>query len=343
MDISKKLMNKSVEAFITAIEIYNKPTIHYRVEGFSFFICNAWELMLKGYMIKRYGENSIYYKDNPSRTYSLSNCIALVFTNNKDPLRQNLERIIDLRNMSTHFITEEYEQIYVPLFQSCVLNYINKMLEFFDKDITENIPANFLTLSVKVSEIAPREIQARYPKQMAEKLLATQNEIASSISLDGNEKYAVVIKHDYYITKRADLATATVSISPTAEKAAFILKEDKDMQKKCPYTLKKSLDIINKWIKRDGVNFINPSLSPDDEKYHKFNSNHFTLFVKFYCIKENPKYCYKYDRSTQPIYSYSEAALKLIFEEIKKNPEEIIQSLREQINKNKPTPGAKEF
>jgi len=50
--LESRLLEKSIEAFIMAIEIYNKPTIKYRVEGFSFFICNAWELMLKSYMIK---------------------------------------------------------------------------------------------------------------------------------------------------------------------------------------------------------------------------------------------------------------------------------------------------
>ncbi len=33
----KRLVDKSVEAFIMGIEIYNKPTIKYRIEGFSFF------------------------------------------------------------------------------------------------------------------------------------------------------------------------------------------------------------------------------------------------------------------------------------------------------------------
>lgn len=78
MDLTEKLLDKSKEAFTMAIEIYNKPTIKYRIEGFSFFICNAWELMLKAYMIKAKGENSIYYKDNPERTLSLENCIQQV-------------------------------------------------------------------------------------------------------------------------------------------------------------------------------------------------------------------------------------------------------------------------
>ena len=60
--LEDKLLEKSKEAFIMAIEIYNKPTIKYRVEGFSFFICNAWELMLKAYLMKRDGANSIITK-----------------------------------------------------------------------------------------------------------------------------------------------------------------------------------------------------------------------------------------------------------------------------------------
>ena len=53
------MLEKSEEAFLMAIEIYNKPSIKYRLEVFSFFICNAWELMLKAYMIKKFGEESI--------------------------------------------------------------------------------------------------------------------------------------------------------------------------------------------------------------------------------------------------------------------------------------------
>jgi len=54
--IADKLLEKAKEAFVLAVEIYNKPTIKYRVEGFTFFICNAWELMLKAYLIKTKGE-----------------------------------------------------------------------------------------------------------------------------------------------------------------------------------------------------------------------------------------------------------------------------------------------
>ena len=38
-ELVSRLLEKSKEAFMMAMEIYNKPSIKYRVEGFSFFIC----------------------------------------------------------------------------------------------------------------------------------------------------------------------------------------------------------------------------------------------------------------------------------------------------------------
>lgn len=63
---------------------------------------------------------------------------------------KNLESIIELRNTSTHFITEDYELLYAPLFQACVYNYCDKMLDFHKVDIKKHISQNFLVLSVWV-------------------------------------------------------------------------------------------------------------------------------------------------------------------------------------------------
>ncbi|NWO20070.1 DUF3644 domain-containing protein [Leptotrichia sp. oral taxon 223] len=77
IDFVSKLIEKSTEAFIMELEIYNKPTIKYRVEGFSFFICNAWELMLKAKLLK--DGKSIYYKGT-GRTISLESAIQKIYT-----------------------------------------------------------------------------------------------------------------------------------------------------------------------------------------------------------------------------------------------------------------------
>lgn len=327
-DLIQKLISKSNEAFILAIELFNKPTILYRVEGFSFFICNAWELLLKARIIATEGLEKIYFKDKPERTISIENCIKKVFTNSKDPLRINLEKIVELRNTSTHFITEEYEQIYAPLFQASVINYSNKLAEFFNVDITDKISNNFLNLSMKMSEINPKEIQARYPEPISEKLLDTLSKIEHSQKELGNKNFSIFIYHDFYITKNQKSTTAQISISKEASNAAFILKESKDKQTECPHIAKNFIMIINKWLKRDKIVFVNPK-TRDDNKRHTFNKACFDVFVKFFDMKNNPKFCYKYDRTSSPTYSYSNAALQFVYEQIKQDPENIMQTLYE--------------
>ncbi|TCO69485.1 DUF3644 domain-containing protein [Marinisporobacter balticus] len=317
--IKGKLLEKSKEAFVMAIEIYNKPTIKYRVEGFSFFICNAWELMLKAYMIKKFGEKSIYYKDNPNRTITLENCIKKIFTNEKAPLRLNIEKIIDLRNTSTHFVTEEYEMVYIPLFQACLFNFIEKMQEFHNIDMTEVVPQNFLTLAVSMKSLNESEIRAKYPEEIVAKLIAT-NESLSSMVEENNHGFAIKIEHHHYITKDKHKATSFVHIDKDAKIGVKIIKELKDPNDTHKYTTKACIKEINKRLKREDIDI-------------EVNKYHFTLFCKYYEIKENAKLCYVHKIHAQPTYSYSMQTTDFIFEEIKKDPENIIQNIKSKAKK----------
>lgn len=42
-----RLVEKTQEAFLLAVELYNRPTIKYHVEGCAYFLCNAWEPCLR--------------------------------------------------------------------------------------------------------------------------------------------------------------------------------------------------------------------------------------------------------------------------------------------------------
>ena len=54
---SKELVEKSVQAAVSAIELYNKPDFKYREESFAILMSNAWELLLKAKALKDHGEN----------------------------------------------------------------------------------------------------------------------------------------------------------------------------------------------------------------------------------------------------------------------------------------------
>lgn len=331
-NIEQRLIQKSIEAFTMAIEIYNKPTICYRIEGFSFFICNSWELLLKAHLINKQGEKSVYYKNNLERTISLENCIERIFTNNKDPLRINLEKIIELRNTSTHFVTTDHELIYAPLFQSCVLNYSNKLYEMFNIDICSFIPHNFLTLSISLSPFDANEVKAKYSPAIATKLLKTNDELYELKNSNPNPAFSIQITHEHFITKNPDKADSAFSISSDASDSIKLVKILKDPNDTHKYKTSGCVTEINNRIRKDDLPFASLSIDPAKEK--TFNIYHFGLFTSYYALKEDKKYCYKYNLANNLYsYSYSMAIIDFIYDEIKKDPEHIIHNLKERIKK----------
>lgn len=328
-----RLIDKSKEAFIMAIEIYNKPSIRYRLEGFSFFICNAWELMLKAYIINKFGETAIYYSDKKNRTISLENCIQKVFTNEKAPLRKNLEKIVELRNTSTHFITEEYEALYIPILQACVFNFVDKMKEFHDVDMTEVIPENFITLSVRLRALDETEIRGKYTSQVAERLILMQKQLDPMIE-ENNSNFAIRVEHYHYNTKKREEATELYHIEKDAAEGVRIIHDLKNPNDTHKYNAKTCIKEIKKRIEKSKIELLY------NGKPIEFNMYHFGLFTSYFGIKDNEKMCFIYQISTQPQYSYSQQAIDFIFEEIKKAPDKIIGDLKEKVKKS--TPGAKD-
>lgn len=316
------LIEKSKEAFIMSVEIYNKPTIKYRVEGFSFFICNAWELMLKAYIIKKFGKDKIYYKDKPNRTISLSECIKEVFTNNKDPLRINLEKIIELRDTSTHFVTTEYEMLYIPLFQACIFNFNEKMQQFHNIDMSEIIPQNFLTLTTSMKSFNEPEIRAKYPEELSQKIINTYNTLVPLIE-SNNSGFAIRIEHYHYITKNKDEATELLGIDNSSTEKVKVIKELKDPNVTHKYTMKALNKEVTKRLNKLGITIT-------------FNQYHFKLFADYYDIRHNSKFCYINTIRNNPTYSYSIQAIDFIVEEYKKDPDNIIENLKQKLReKNK--------
>lgn len=327
-DIQTRLKDKAIEAFLLAIEIYNKPTIKYRVEGFAVFMINAWELMLKAYLIEKDGEQSIYFPDNPNRTISLEGCLRRVFTNDKDPLRLNLERIIDLRNTSTHFITEEYETIYVPIFQASVVNFSEKINDFLGVDITDYIPENFLTLSVSFKAIEENQIRGKYSDAVSARLLESAQKIEQLTTANGS-RFAINVIHEHYLTKKPEQATNTFRIAQNGEDPVLILQKKTDPTKTHPYTAKELMSQLNIKLRRLNVVL----------RYRKniaaVNKFHFNNLCNYYGLKADPKYCFVNNIYKNKQYSYSQKAVDFLLERLTKEPEDILDVVAQSSNKQK--------
>lgn len=316
-NLSKRLVDKSIEAFIMGLEIYNKPSIKYRIEGFSFFICNAWELMLKAELLNR--NISIYYKDNPDRTLSLETTVKKIYSDENTRIRLNLERIIELRNISTHFITEDYELKYAPLFQACVLNFANEVLKFHQQDITKFISQNFLTVSASYEPLSNEQIRLKYPAEVAEKFIQQSNEIDVLTQEYNSDKFAIGIKQNLYITKKKSEADFTISISKNSQNNVEIIKELKDPSNTHKYSFGNVISVVI-----DRLNKQNIKLG-----YKKgFNQYILNLIIDFYDIKREERYayCHRIGKATQ--YTYSQTFIEFIVSEIKKDPHNFVESLK---------------
>ena len=235
-------------------------------------------------------------------------------------------RIVELRNTSTHFIVEEYEMVYIPLFQACVLNYTEKMQEFHGMDITELIPQNFLTLSVSMKALNESEIRAKYPGQIAEKLISAENALSLEIA-ENNNAFAIRIEHHHYITKDRTKATDIVHIDSSAEAGVQIIKELKDPNETHKYSTKKCIQEVNNRLSRKKISLMY------NGNIVTFTTHHFNLFCKYYGIKENPKLCYVYTVTRSPSYGYSLQAIDFIVAEIAKDPVNILDNLKKWLKK----------
>lgn len=316
-DIKIRLIEKSIEAFIMGLEIYNKPTIKYRIEGFSFFVVNAWELMLKATLLDR-GE-SIYFSDKPDRTLSVENVIKKIYTDKNTRIRLNLEKIIELRNISTHYITEDYEVKYAPLFQACVLNFVNELQRFHHVDITKHIAQNFLTISASYAPLSNEEIKLKYSPEIAEKLIKQANEIDVLSATYNSDKFAINIRQNLYITKKKAEADFVVSIGSNSDTKIAIAKDLKDPSDTHKYSYNNVITAVQETLKKKNIKL----------GYEAgFNQYVLGLIIDFYNIKQDAKYAYEHVIGNQRSYTYSQQFIEFIVLEIEKSPQTFVESLK---------------
>lgn len=316
-NLSERLVKKSIEAFLMGLEVYNKPTIRYRIEGFSFFITNAWELMLKAELLNR--SEDIYYKNNPDRTLSIIETISKIYTDKNTRIRLNLEKIVELRNISTHFITEDYEAKYAPLFQACVLNFVNEIQRFHKEDVTKHIAQNFLTISASYEPLSNEQIKVKYPPEIAEKFIKQANEIDVLSHEYDSEKFAIGIRQNLYITKKKSEADFVVSIQKDSETQVAVMKELKDPADTHKYSYGNVITAVQERLKKKNIRMGYQS---------GFNAHVLTLLIDFYDVKSDSKFSYKHTIGKQQHYTYSQQLIDFIVKEIEKNPETFVDSLK---------------
>jgi hypothetical protein len=200
---------------LSAIEIYNKPNFSYREETFAILAVNAWELILKAFLLKRNsykmdslyvmepvlkknGEKSIRKKPKLNRagnpiTIGLFEVVKKIEdkgTSISGNLKNSIEALVELRDNAIHFHNEkEISKELQELGFACIKNYMS-IIKFWNIEIDLSnynfylMPLAYVDSKIDVSSITTDEVQ-KYIDFVKNKVDATtEDEYTIAISID---------------------------------------------------------------------------------------------------------------------------------------------------------------
>jgi len=235
-----ELVEKSVAAMVSAIEIYNKPDFKYREETFSILAINAWELLLKA---KWLAENdnrmrSLYVMERRSRPngkpykhlkVKLTEC-GNPFTHNLDYLGKkllerglladaafrNIKALSEIRDSAVHFYNRHslFALRLQEVGSASVKNFVKASQVWFDVDLTE---FNFYLMPLAF--LAPERSVKAASLSREERNLASY--IASlEAANDASDGYAVSVNVEirFLRSKAGDALNVQITNDPSAPK-----------------------------------------------------------------------------------------------------------------------------
>ena len=246
-------------------------------------------------------------------------------------MRLVLEKIIELRNTSTHFITEDYETIYAPFFQANVFNFTEQIKRFHGIEMSKYIAQNFLTLSVDMKTLNSEEIRATYSSDIAERLISAKNDIDFLMTGSSSNDLYIPLRTELYVTKNPKKADIVVAFDKNANNSLGIVKEMINPNDRYTLAHNHVIKAVNKQLNAKSI----PFTYVTGKGVSEFNTTTLNLFIKFYDVKADEKYAFQFGDQT---HRYSQQLVEFIIDEIMKD-KDIIQHIK-QAQQKKITPGS---
>ncbi|MCX5693693.1 MAG: hypothetical protein NT014_00940 [Candidatus Omnitrophica bacterium] len=194
------------------------------------------------------------------------------------------------------------ETIYVGLFQAGVLNYLEKLKEWFGVNMADRISPAMLSLIFDIGKINPIILRKSHGKEIAEFFLKKADEIESNMATLSDKRYCISVEYKLALVKNPKDADITLSSGPQGKLSGTIIEVPKDPSLTHPF---RRIDCINQVKERI-------------EKEITFNSHDFQVITHKEKIKGNSRfhYCYKAFGNN----SYSPELVDFIVNKINANP-----------------------
>ena len=253
-----RLLAKSVEAYLLALETINRLTITYRVETFCALACNAWELLLKAKILEDSGRrDEIYYPrslDERRRSLSLRDCLNRTFPDQRDTTRRNVERVEELRDAAVHLFISEVPKDVLGLLQACVLNYHRCLSDWFGIALSDRVPVGMMTIVFDTSperfDVTNPVMRRRLGREAAEYLTSLATELRAEHDEHGHApEFSVEIRYGLAMQKKPEDAAA-LAITSDDGSPARLIEVARDPSRDYPYRQKDLVAELNSRLGR---------------------------------------------------------------------------------------------
>ena len=301
-DLKARLLDKSLEAYVLALETINRLTIQYRLESFCYLFCNAWELLLKAKILdENVNQEAIYYKTpigKPKRTLSLRDCLKRILPNAKDPIRRNIELIEELRDEAVHLVIWQIPTDIMCLLQAGVINYHRNLNDWFGRSLSDRYPIGMLSIMYDRGpdqwDMADQRLQRQLGPAAVEFLSKYCADLKREFDeLEQSSEFSIGVEYRLALTKRADKADITLYSGRMDGEPTRIVEVPKDPSKSHPYRQKELLDQVGKRL--------------------QINSYDIQCVNKVYSIKKRPEFFYQGKVKNSPV-QYSHAFVDWLVE-----------------------------
>ncbi len=305
-----RLLDKSIEAYVMSLETINRLSVKYRIETFAYLICNSWELLLKAKIIDdTKNRRAIFYpqkRGDPLRSLALRDCIKKVFPNENDPTRRNLECIVELRDESVHLVISQVPKSVLSLFQSCVLNYHKRLVDWFGISLSGRISVGMMTI---VYDFSPEQFDLANPilrrqlgREVVDYLAKFQTGVTKEFErLNKPAEFSIDINYKLALVQKTGEADIVLTKGETGL-ITSIIEVAKDPSKTHPFRQKEATEQLNNALKGTA----------------RIPTYEIWCVVKVHSIKKRPEFYYQGTVKGSPA-QYSPAFITWLLKEYEKD------------------------
>ncbi len=235
-DFARALALRSRDNMILALELYNRPSLKNRIDGFALLFCAAWEQLLKAEIVEDAGEETIYRKKKsgrPRETISLREAIDIRL-DATSLATKNLEYIIDLRDKAAHLLMPEVRSTLGYLFQAGILNYAARFCDFTGEAFVDDTTG--LVSLVGADDPPPTAVLMRaYGDLTGAEIGELVERVRTDIEQADEQTFAISVKHRLVLTKKPADADIRLSTAATGASEGVLVEREVATEKRYPY------------------------------------------------------------------------------------------------------------